>query len=165
MMLTLVLFLQIKHLRKNADDEPTEEQSAAERETAEETCRILKELGPEAGKVLISSFSVEALEVCQAQLPSIPRSLLVEAVPQDWYEQVERLKCVSLNFNSKKVTQMTVETIAATGTPMYSYTVNDGDRAIELLNWGVDGVFSDCPDIIEEAILRAALPSSSPGAE
>ena len=38
---------------------------------------------------------------------------------------------------------------------MYSYTVNDPDRALQLLSGGVIGVFSDFPESILAAIARA----------
>lgn len=157
----LGLNIEVKHLRVNADDIPTEEETVAERAVATETCRIIQSL-EDKDRICFSSFSVAALEICQVMCPSIPRSLLVEAIPSNWQSEVTRLGAVSLNFNHKKCTQQQVEEIQKTGTPMYCYTVNEGPRAVELLQWGVSGVFSDCPDVIEASILASNLPPVPP---
>jgi hypothetical protein len=54
----------------------------------------------------------------------------------------------------------------ANKTLCYGYTINDGEVARKLLSLGVRGVFSDCPDLVMQALLRYQLETSnekSPG--
>lgn len=63
-----------------------------------------------------------------------------------------KLECVSLSFNSKENTKEQIQSVLATGTPMFSFTVNDGKSAVELLSSRLSGVFYDIPDEIEAYI-------------
>jgi len=162
MELGIGLNVEIKHLRQKADDAcPADcETASSEREIARETVRVLQEMDVDLGNLVFSSFSTHALEIVKESLPQVKRALLVEAIPDNWREEVERLGCSSLNFNSKLATQKQVAALNAAGQECYSYTVNDGARAWELLQWGVSGVFADCPAEIEaylqgqEALVR-----------
>mmetsp|Transcript_10211 Transcript_10211/g.19986 ORF Transcript_10211/g.19986 Transcript_10211/m.19986 type:complete len:278 (+) Transcript_10211:263-1096(+) len=149
--LGLGLNVEIKHLRKKADDECLEGSEIAEREreVAMQTARVIREMNANTSALVFSSFSVWALEVIQREMPLVKRALLVEAIPDDWQDQVTRLGCSSINFNSKLATKEQVEKIRQCGVEMYSYTVNDPERAWELMQWGVSGVFADCPAEIE----------------
>jgi len=100
-------------------------------------------------KVIVSSFSTHALEVVQRDFPKLRRLLLVEAIPSTWREDYDRLGCESLCFNQKKATMEEILAIRDAGITMYSYTVNDGSRAQELISWGVKGVFADNPGELE----------------
>jgi len=162
--LDLGLNIEIKHLRKKADDAcPADSDTASkEREIARATVLVLQDMEVDLSSLVFSSFSTHALEIVQAEMPEVKRALLVEAIPDDWRSEVKRLGCSSLNFNSKLATQEQVAGLRAAGQECYSYTVNDGARAWELLQWGVSGVFADCPAEIEaylkeqeEALLEA----------
>jgi glycerophosphoryl diester phosphodiesterase len=101
----LSLNLEIKHATKHAAAVPTVEEKDLERELAKIVCQTLREFGPAPGRLIISSFSISALEVCQDMLPEIPRSYLVIFIPDDWETTARRLGCVSLNFHHTSATQ------------------------------------------------------------
>jgi glycerophosphoryl diester phosphodiesterase len=146
--------LEIKHATEHGGDIPNEEEKARERRLAEVTSSFIQQLGPTIAapsKVLFSSFSIAALEVLAARLPSYQRSYLVEAIPDDWQQTYERLGCVSLNFNQRLCTREQVQAVSAK-VPCFTYTVNDPQRAMELYAWGVSGVFSDCPKEILDCL-------------
>jgi len=147
--------IEIKHLRVNADDYCAADSEIAnrEREIACATCKVLQGMNLEPSvldKVIVSSFSTHALEVVQRDFPALRRVLLVEAIPSTWKEDYDRLGCESLSFNHKKATMEEILAIRDAGITMYSYTVNDGSRAQELISWGVKGVFADNPGELEE---------------
>jgi len=96
-----------------------------------------------AVKPLLSSFSEEALTAAHVAAPELPRALLVEQVPVDWHEKMVRHDCVALNVNQKNVTQDLIEAVHERGYRIAAYTVNDPQRARELLQWGIDGLFTD----------------------
>jgi len=146
--------LEIKHATDHGDEEPTAEEVARERRLAEVTSSFIRQLGhglADPNKVFFSSFSVAALEVLAERLPEYKRSYLVCSIPTDWEETYQRLGCVSLNFDHKRCSRDEVVAVSSK-VPCFSYTVNDASRAMELLSWGVSGVFSDCPKDIMDCI-------------
>ena len=119
----------------------------AEEALALATCQALVEFNADPAHLVLSSFSMEMLAVCAERIPQFRRAMLVWKIPDDWHSTFQRLGCCSLNFSADVCNEAQVRAIAATGTEMYAYTVNDPARAAELLSWGVSGVFSDwcCP--------------------
>ncbi len=175
------LNLEIKHANDYAAAVPSDEEKEIERELAKIVCQTVREFGPAPGRLLLSSFSITALEVCQDMLPDIPRSYLVIVIPEDWEATARRLGCTTLSFHHTSATREQVEPVPCPRTATthrltpraprrpagrqieavsrqittLCYTVNDAGRAAELLSWGVAGVFSDCPHTI-----LAALPGA-----
>jgi glycerophosphoryl diester phosphodiesterase len=97
---------------------------------------------------LLSSFSRAALEGARAAVPGLPRGYLTSVVPDDWHEQLEALGCVSLHVNHKHLTAVLAQSIKDAGYWLFCYTVNEPQRAREILGWGVDAFCTDRIDLI-----------------
>lgn len=97
---------------------------------------------------LLSSFEIDALEAAQQAAPELPRGLLLDAWRNDWRALTERLGCVSLHLNHKLLNAQRTAEIKAAGLRILVYTVNQPQRAAELLRWGVDCICTDRIDII-----------------
>jgi glycerophosphoryl diester phosphodiesterase len=97
---------------------------------------------------LLSSFSQAALDGARAAVPGLPRAWLASAVPDDWRERFEALGCVSLHTNHKHLTAATARVIKDAGCWLFCYTVNEPQRAREILSWGVDAFCTDRIDLI-----------------
>ncbi len=95
---------------------------------------------------LLSSFSPRALEAARAAAPELPRAWLTERLPRDWQKRAQRLGCTSLHVNHKYLTEAAARRVKAAGLALRCYTVNDPAIAKRLFAWGVDAVFTDCPD-------------------
>nr|WP_321949174.1 glycerophosphodiester phosphodiesterase [Paraburkholderia sp. J10-1] len=104
---------------------------------------------------LLSSFSYAALEAARESAPDLPRGLLFEHVPADWREQTAALDCVSLHASHRHLDEALVERIKSAGLFILAYTVNDLERARQLVNWGVDTVCTDRIDLIGPHALDA----------
>ena len=66
-----------------------------ERSTAEIVARLTGELWRDAPvQPLISSFSLEALEIARDLAPQIRRGILFEAVPADWLAEMQHLQAL-----------------------------------------------------------------------
>ncbi|MDA1309507.1 MAG: glycerophosphodiester phosphodiesterase family protein [Proteobacteria bacterium] len=105
------------------------------------------------GSVVFSSFEPAALEVLQQEGPLWPRGLLLDERRSNWLAGAQRLQCVSFHPAAELLDRReTVEEIKAAGFLIYPYTVNDLDRAGELLAWGVDAVITDDPRLISAAL-------------
>ncbi|KWI41265.1 glycerophosphoryl diester phosphodiesterase [Burkholderia ubonensis] len=107
---------------------------------------------------LLSSFSFDALQQARETAPELPRGMLYEAVPDDWYAQaVDALGCVSLHADHTRLDEPLVRAIKAAGLRILVYTVNDPERARELVRWGVDAVCTDRIDLIGPHALDGIL--------
>lgn len=116
-----------------------------ERRTAEVVAPLISELWRDAPvKPLVSSFSLEALEIARNLAPDIPRGVLYERVPGDWKATLNRLGAVTLHCAARHVTDEVLADAAALGVPVLCYTVNRKNEAKSLFARGVAGVFTDC---------------------
>jgi len=97
---------------------------------------------------VLSSFKPAALAAAREAAPQLERALLVGAVPHDWQRQATALGCTMLHADQRKLDRPTVAAVRARGLPIFAYTVNLPKRASRLYDWGVDAVFSDCPERI-----------------
>lgn len=107
---------------------------------------------------LLSSFSFDALQQARATAPNLPRGMLYETVPDDWRAQaIEALGCVSLHADHRRLDEPLVRAIKAAGLRILVYTVNDLERARELVRWGVDAICTDRIDLIGPHALDAIV--------
>ena len=125
-----------------------------EKETAEIALDVLSQYWDDHDKLLISSFSHVSLEVAYEMAQDWNRGfLLPEKWPENWQEMAEYLKVSTINLNGNTVTRENVEAAMELELPILAYTVNEPDRARFLQSWGVDGFFSDAPDVVKDGIL------------
>ncbi|MGB6241312.1 MAG: glycerophosphodiester phosphodiesterase [Castellaniella sp.] len=98
---------------------------------------------------LLSSFSETALEAARTAAPDLPRALLIEGpVPSDWRARMNGLGCIGLNIDTRHADQAVVRDILDQGATLSVWTVNDLDRARELLAWGCQAIFTDALDLL-----------------
>jgi glycerophosphoryl diester phosphodiesterase len=97
---------------------------------------------------LLSSFEEDALVAARAAVPDLPRALLIDEVPEDWQSRLERLGAVSLHTNHGRLAAATARAIKQAGYWLFCYTVDDPERARELLAWGVDAFCTDRIDLV-----------------
>ena len=117
---------------------------------------------------LLSSFSEEALDAARDAVPSLPRALLVDAVPPDWLQRLARLDCVALDADHEPLTRgdrahrARAPVIACCATRRTTPA-----RVAELAAWGVDGIITDAVDHIAADSLppRCRCPGSNPIAD
>jgi glycerophosphoryl diester phosphodiesterase len=128
----------------------------AEAETGRAVAAILAERWPAAlPPPLLSSFKPAALAAAREVAPQLTRALLVGTLPRDWRRQIEALDCAMLHADQRRLDRPTVEVVRDAGLPLFAYTVNLPQRARELFSWGVDAVFSDCPDRVADGLAEA----------
>lgn len=118
-----------------------------------ETGRVVGELlasmaSAERPVLLLSSFSADALRIAAGCVPDIPRAFLVEALDDSSIETALALGCQSVNLSRQGLSAAHVAAIRKAGLRCLVYTVNGADEARQFAAWGVDGVFSDRPDLL-----------------
>ncbi|MCK5285287.1 MAG: glycerophosphoryl diester phosphodiesterase [Alphaproteobacteria bacterium] len=126
-----------------------------EKETAEIALDILSQYWDEHEKLLISSFSHVSLETAIEMAEDWHRGLCLPSQwPENWAELADYLKVSAINVNGNDVTQEQIQSIININLPILAYTINDPKRAHILQSWGVNGIFSDSPDIIKDGLLN-----------
>ena len=120
-------------------------------ETTEQTLQILNKHWPKhCPKPLISSFSTQVITQVREMDSQIQIGLLLDSWLPNWQQLAKILNCVSVHTNYRMLKQETVSAIKEMGCSVLSYTVNDPKLAKKLFDWGVDAVFSNCPDKIQK---------------
>lgn len=123
-----------------------------ERATGEIVARMTKLLWAGAHPPpLLSSFSGLALEAAAVESPELPRALLVVEPAPNWLAQLDRLQCVALHVNHRHLDPVLIKSVHDSGRGILAYTVNDSERALELLEWGIDALVTDQLDAVTPA--------------
>ncbi|MFQ5958319.1 MAG: glycerophosphodiester phosphodiesterase [Alphaproteobacteria bacterium] len=125
-------------------------------ETAEAVMAEVSRCWPRGRPPLIASFEAECLAVARAAAPEWPRVLNCFRVPRDWRRQLEALDCRILACLYQRLTQRNVARMTTAGITVVAFTVNEPDRAAELLEWGVSTIVTDAPEVIMPIAVEAA---------
>lgn len=129
-----------------------------ERQTGQAVGRILRsDVATGDQKLLLSSFSVEALEAAAAEVPDLPRALLAGPFTSAALSMAQQLSCVALNLSRDGLTESDVAAVCEAGLAVCVYTVNTLEEARRLLSWGVSGVFSDRPDRLSALVTESRI--------
>jgi glycerophosphoryl diester phosphodiesterase len=133
-------------------------QAGSEAETGHAAAAILAARWPtHLPPPIVSSFKPAALAAARATAPKLARALLVGAIPQDWRRQLDALDGSMLHADQRKLDAPTVDAMRHAGVPLFAYTVNLAKRAAQLFSWGVNAVFSDCPERVAEELAGSAI--------
>ncbi len=119
-----------------------------EHQTAETVARQARALWHGAEVMpLLSSFSLEAVEVARDLAPDLARGLLFEQIPVDWQQEMARLRAVTLHCNARQLDDDTLAALEDAAVPVLCYTVNDPEQAKNLFERGVSSLFTDRLDL------------------
>ena len=120
-----------------------------ERATGEAVARMTRELWRGAPLApLLSSFSIDALAAARAVAPELRRGYLVDKIPPDWQDTMQRLACVALHCNYKSLDENLVAGIHGAGYSILLWTVNEPAEGQRLLAMGADCLVTDALDRI-----------------
>lgn len=121
-------------------------------ETAEPTVKLIDEYRRlyrlDYCGVLISSFDRRELIKARSLDPDIPIGVLVRGIPRDDAEFAENLGAVSIHAGLRYVHRAFIDDAHRRGLRVFVYTVNQSDDLKRLRAMGVDGVFTDYPDLV-----------------
>lgn len=109
--------------------------------------------------ILFSSFSEVALRAAARHAGFIPRGLLVQRLAPSDLVLARDLSCVSLNLSARTLAGEDVLAIRAAGLKTLVYTVNQENEGARLFGLGVDGIFTDRPELFLPQ--GRSLPASS----
>ncbi len=124
-------------------------------ETAEAMLDILSQIWDDRDRLLISSFSHVSLETSMDMANDWYRGLLLESEPaENWAELADYLDAATINIDGRVAQRELVESIMDTDRPVLAYTINDPQLARTLRQWGVDAMFTDDPDAVNDSLFR-----------
>lgn len=106
--------------------------------------------------VLISSFSMPALEAARGAAPELARACLFDRVPADWRAWMVRTSSVALHCNARHLDAVTARAVRDEGFALMCWTVNDPAVARRLFDWGVDAICTDRLDLFARLAAGAA---------
>lgn len=125
-----------------------------EKETAEVALDLLSQVWDAHDRILLSSFQHVSLETVRDMAYGWSLGMLLpEEWPENWEELAKYLEPSTFNVDGNTCTRDQLELLMDMEKPILAYTINDPQRARLLQSWGVDGFFTDVPDIIQENLL------------
>lgn len=95
---------------------------------------------------VISSFDHEQLYEIHALKAHLRIAILSHKLPMDYKRLVEDLAAESINLKHINITQDSINELHAQNIKISAWTVNSPADSMRLVNWGIDGIFSDFPD-------------------
>ena len=114
-------------------------------------------------RVLIASFKPETMARVRGIAPEIAAcfdfadgvALLTALRANSWASYTPTSDVLSLDegmLPQYKLTPVDLQAIRSKGVRIQLHTINERDRMLEILGWGVDSILSDKPDVLAEAI-------------
>ncbi|MCH8529520.1 MAG: glycerophosphoryl diester phosphodiesterase [Saccharospirillum sp.] len=101
-------------------------------------------------RLIISSFSIEALALVRQQKPEWQLGQLWVNLPKNWLALAEPLDLVSIHCDGERLTEEQAQAVKAAGYDLYVYTINDKAEGEKLFTMGVDGLITDDPTLFAE---------------
>ncbi len=121
------------------------------REAIDPTITLIREYAANGvialNQVLFSSFDLPALALIRDRDPEIPLGACFFGVPQRLAADAEDLGCRSVHAASDFTNLHFIEDTHRRGLQYFVYTVNNAQQLKHIAAMGVDGVFSDYPEI------------------
>jgi len=146
---TLVELLELlKKLKMhiNLEIKPT---PGKEVETAEKSLALLQQYWPISEfPPMISSQAELCLKTVHQLAPEFCLGMVIHEWDEPWRQCLSDYACSSVSVNHTILTASAVQELKQQTKYVLAYTVNDPIKATELLNWGVDAIFTDKPDLI-----------------
>ncbi|WP_099159477.1 glycerophosphodiester phosphodiesterase [Virgibacillus ndiopensis] len=127
----------------------------------EELLRVLnkyKLIGPIApsSKVLIQSFSPESLLIVHSMNPNIPLVQLISysepaSITDKELNEIAEY-AIGIGASHTKIDEAYVQKVRQHDLLMHPYTVNTREDMEKVLDWGVTGMFTNYPDVLDEVL-------------
>ena len=111
--------------------------------------KVLENATFSAEQVLVSSFNHRELQRFKNIAPDIPIGALVSCIPLQLAHFAERLQADAVNASLEFVNREFVEDAQQRGMKFLVYTVNSHQDLQRMADLGVDGVFTDYPEIVK----------------
>lgn len=119
-----------------------------------ELLRLVDKYDINKKKLLVQSFSLESLKIIHELDPTVKLVQLISyrstAVITD--AQIAEVKKYAMGIgpNHTYLNEAYVQKVVGSGLEMHPYTVNDKEHMKQLIEWGVTGMFTNYPDVLDK---------------
>jgi glycerophosphoryl diester phosphodiesterase len=101
---------------------------------------------------VVSSFNHHDLKHFKDLMPDINVAALMDAIPLNYSAFAEDLQAFAVCPGDGAISKEYVDDAHARGLDVYVWTINDAEEAERMYMLGVDGIFTNYPDITRKAI-------------
>jgi glycerophosphoryl diester phosphodiesterase len=136
---------------KNDPQEPDFDESES---IADETVAHLVARG-EDHRWLISCFRIETVDRCRALAPQIRTAWLCTAVPDGTPAVLAEKGHSALHPWVHMLDRDTIDRCHTLGIQVNTWTCDDPARMAELIEWGIDGICTNVPDVSLQVVAAA----------
>jgi glycerophosphoryl diester phosphodiesterase len=127
----------------------------------EELLRVLNKynltgVNERSSKVFIQSFSQASLLKMHNLNPNLPLIQLISykepaTISSDELQELSEY-AVGIGMSASKIDETYVQKVRNAGLLIHPYTVNDKEEMTRLLDWGVTGMFTNYPDLLNDVL-------------
>ena len=135
---------------KNDPNEPDFDPSDS---IADQTVAALSQRG-EDDRWLVSSFRIETIDRCRSLAPGIRTAWLVGDVPDDVIATMVSRGHAALHPWVGTLRRSHIDVCHGAGIFVNTWTCDDPARMAELIEWGIDGICTNVPDVAIEVVAR-----------
>lgn len=114
--------------------------------------QILTKLNFKPEQLLISSFNHHFIKAIKQRYPQALVAPLLEGIPENDAAIVSHLDAYSLHISLNFITTQLIADAHRRGAKVYVYTVDNPQDINYLIGLGVDGIFSNYPDLSQQTI-------------
>jgi glycerophosphoryl diester phosphodiesterase len=136
--------VEIKNDAQDPDFDPTDS-------IADRTVAALSQRG-EDDRWLISSFRLETVDRCKGLAAGIRTAWLVMGVPDDVIATMVSRGHAALHPWVRTLGRSHIDVCHGAGIEVNTWTCDDPQRMAELIEWGIDGICTNVPDVAIEVI-------------
>ncbi|MCA9346584.1 glycerophosphodiester phosphodiesterase [Candidatus Saccharibacteria bacterium] len=111
---------------------------------------LKKELQGYKGRIIFSSFEFKILQAVKKVFPKAELAVLEKWSGVRAIAEATLLDTDRVHINQQWLWSGFVKSMKHRGFKLYAYTVNSRDRADELKEWGIDGIFTDYPSLFTD---------------
>ena len=144
---------------KNDPDEPDFDPTDS---VADDTTSALLRRGHD-DRWLISAFRLETVDRCRALVPTIRTAWLVELVPDDVIATMVGRGHCALHPWVGALNRSHIDVCHGAGIAVNTWTCDDPRRMAELIEWGIDGICTNVPDVAIGVIAATQIPGLGDG--
>ncbi|HEY4607821.1 MAG TPA: glycerophosphodiester phosphodiesterase [Ilumatobacteraceae bacterium] len=130
---------------------PNEPDFDASDRIADQTIAALSQRG-EDHRWLISSFRIETVDRCRSLAPAIRTAWLVVEVPDDVIGTLVSRGHSALHPWVGGLLRSHIDACHGAGIDVNTWTCDDPQRMAELIEWGIDGICTNLPDVAVRVI-------------
>ena len=147
--------VEIKNDPQEPDFDPTDS-------IADVTVATLRTRG-DNDRWLISSFRIETIDRCRALEGSIRTAWLVDTVPDDVISTMVARGHTALHPWVATLHRSHIDACHGAGIMVNTWTCDDPQRMVELIEWGIDGICTNVPDVAIEVMAKLLASQATDG--